>query len=186
MWRLLSKNSKTCWQKLCAATPMLVSNCLSLVLFKDDTEAISKAVVFLCCIWVSSAKVLAFCLNRGLLARPLTTIQIAAMYLLPITLCNQSPGWLPWTSPVDASHCFNCFCTHNPLIAANSISQLSKFVPHRSKKPGATAIGFVIKLTSLITAANILVLRGKDLSPLCTHILYGIVSLIPSLLSNRL
>ena len=163
---LVINRCKWHWQRTCAATPVLVSNCLSPLLFKDDSEAISKAVIFMCCIWVFNFKVLALCLNRGSFARPWTTLQIAAAYLLPITPCNQLPGVL--SSQVILMLClaFSCFCNHYPMIADNCRRHPSKVPPHTSKSS---------------TAARILVFKRWDMSPLRTHILYGTASLTPFL-----
>lgn len=62
-------------------------------IFNYDSEIIMRTSVIFCCAWLGSFKVLALCLNRGPLARPLSILQTYALLYFPIfPTAGETPG----------------------------------------------------------------------------------------------
>lgn len=79
---------KAGWPRAPAAIPVLLLNSLLPVLFHDVDEVLTKSLLLICLFWICNFRVLALCLDRGPLVRQRSLIHFFAVYMLPITPCN--------------------------------------------------------------------------------------------------
>ena len=79
---------KAGWPRAPAATPVLLLNSLLPVLFHDVDEVLTKSLLLICLFWICNFRVLALCLDRGPLVRQRSLIHFFAVYMLPITPCD--------------------------------------------------------------------------------------------------
>ncbi len=79
---------KAGWPRASAAVPILLLNSLLPALFHDLDEVLTKGLFLICLFWICNFRVLALCLDRGLLGRQKSLIHFFAVYVLPVIPCN--------------------------------------------------------------------------------------------------